>query len=112
MPETAMTGSRISDVVVIDNAGPVIAESVQKQQGSVIFKLRVLDKYSAIGKLDYTVDSNKDWISLQPEDMVFDTLEENFRVIIKDLDSGEHVIAFRAADAVGNETYKTVKIDF
>jgi hypothetical protein len=45
--------------------------------------------------------------------MVFDTLEEDFTLAIEDLAAGDHVVAIKALDAVGNTTYKTmdVKID-
>jgi len=70
-------------------------------------KIEVADVFSVIGKVDYTVDSNADWIGLVPQDQVYDTTKENFEVMTKKLDVGEHIVTIKASDDVGNVTYKT-----
>jgi len=112
---TKLTGSRISEQVVVDNTGPIVEvrdERIVHRNGKleVEFKLKLVDELSAIGKLEYTVDSNTDWIGSVPDDSVYDTLEEEFTVLIKALVDGDHVISIKAADAVGNVTYKTFEI--
>jgi len=110
---TKLTGSRISDPVVVDNTGPVITKyNLDKIVKTVTLKLKVSDEFSAIGKLDYTVDSNSDWIGAVPDDMVYDTMEEKFTIDIEKLDAGEHVIAVRVSDDIGNTTYRTFEVNF
>jgi hypothetical protein len=114
---TKLTGSRISDPVVVDNTGPVvknITSSALKNNGNYrIFEIKVQDELSAIGKLEYTIDSNDDWIGTVPNDLVYDTLDENFTIKIdteEDLPKGDHILTIKVSDALGNPTYKTVDV--
>jgi len=108
---TKLTGTRISEPVVVDNTGPVIEEhSVEKDKGTVTLKLQVSDELSAIGQVHYTVDSNAEWIGAVPNDLVYDTTSEEFTIAIRDLDAGEHIVAVKVADAVGNTTYRTFEV--
>ena len=108
---TKLMGSRISEPVIVDNTGPVIeGHSVSKDGMTVTLKLRISDELSAIGEAHYTVDSNADWVGAMPDDLVYDTTGESFTVVIEDLKAGEHVVAVRVADAVGNATYKTFEV--
>lgn len=115
---TKLTGSRISDPVVVDNTGPVvknITSSALKDNGKYrIFEIKVQDELSAIGKLEYTIDSNDDWIGTVPDDLVYDTLDENFTIKIdteEDLPKGDHILSIKVSDALGNTTYKTVDVN-
>ncbi|HUW18066.1 MAG TPA: hypothetical protein VMW16_02055 [Sedimentisphaerales bacterium] len=109
---TKLTGSRITDPVIIDNSGPDIRErSIEKAGKTVVLKLRVVDELSVIDRLNYTVDSNEQWIGSMPDDLVYDTTDENFTIVIEDLKGGEHVIAVRVRDHAGNITYKTFEVD-
>jgi len=108
---TKLTGSRISEPVVVDNTGPVIKRSlVRKEAKKVTLELLVSDELSAIGSVNYTVDSNKEWIGAVPDDLVYDTTNEDFTIVIEDLKPGEHIISVKAADDVGNTTYKTFDV--
>jgi hypothetical protein len=108
---TKLMGSRISEPVVVDNTGPVIeGHSISKDGMTVTLKLRVSDELSAIGEAYYTVDSNAEWVGAMPDDLVYDTMGESFTVVIEDMGAGEHVVAVRVADAVGNATYKTFEV--
>ena len=116
---TWLTGSRISEPVVVDNTGPAIknfkTSSLLKDNGPCrVFEFEALDELSAIGKLEYTIDSNADWIGAVPEDLVYDTTDENFSIEIntdKDLPRGDHVLTIKVSDAVGNTTYKTFEVN-
>jgi len=109
---TKLTGSRISEPVVIDNTGPVITKHALEKNGKTItLKLQVSDEFSVIGKLDYTIDSNADWIGAIPDDLVYDTMEENLTIVIEKLEPGEHIIAIRVSDDIGNTTYKTFEVN-
>jgi len=116
---TKLTGSRISDPVVVDNTGPVIkniTSSALKDNGHYrIFEIQVHDELSAIGQLEYTIDSNDDWLGAVPDDLVYDTLDENFTIKIdieeEELSEGDHILTIKASDAVGNTTYRTVDVN-
>ncbi|MBA7689494.1 hypothetical protein ES703_98002 [subsurface metagenome] len=116
---TKLTGSRVSEPVVVDNTGPVVesmkAMSVIENGAEYrVFELEVSDELSAIGKLEYTIDSNADWIGTVPDDLVYDTTDENFTINIdaeKDLPKGDHVLTIKVSDAVGNTTYKTFEVN-
>jgi hypothetical protein len=97
--------------VVVDNTGPVIKnESGVANLNIVTLKFEVFDELSAIGQLHYTIDSNADWIGAVPDDLVYDTTVEDFTIITERLKPGEHIIAIKVADDVGNTTYKTFKV--
>ena len=105
---TKLTGSRISEPVVVDNTAPVIKmHSIDKDAKTITLKLHISDEFSAIGQLHYTVDSNAEWIGTMPNDLVYDTTDEEFTIVIEKLEAGEHIIAVRISDSVGNTTYKT-----
>jgi len=108
---TKLTGSRITEPVVVDNTGPVIRKySIESGEKAVVLKIQTSDQLSAIGKVDYTLDSNTDWISAVPDDLVYDTTDEDFTIVIEELNAGEHIIAVRVSDDVGNTTYKTFEV--
>ena len=108
---TKLTGSRISEPVVVDNTGPVIEKhSIEESNKVVTLKLQMSDELSAIGEVHYTVDSNAEWIGAVPDDLVYDTTSEDITIVIEDLGAGEHIIAVKVADAVGNTTYKTFEV--
>ncbi|MDH4238892.1 MAG: PQQ-binding-like beta-propeller repeat protein, partial [Phycisphaerae bacterium] len=76
---TKLTGSRISEQVIVDNTAPVIKKhSIDKDNKTITLKLLVSDEFSAIGRLNYTVDSNEKWKGTMPDDMVYDTTDEDF----------------------------------
>jgi len=111
-PETKLTGSRVSQTVVVDNTGPQIKQhTIDIANEIVTLKMTVSDELSAIGKVEYTVDSDANWMGVVPDDLVYDTTSENFTIVTGKLTHGQHVIALRLADDVGNMTYKTFDIN-
>ena len=107
-PQTKLTASRISDPLVVDNTGPVITDhSIEVKNNLVVIKFAAEDQLSMIGKLEYTVDSNAKWKGIVPDDMVYDTTSEKFTIEIEGLKTGEHIIALKISDDLGNTTYKT-----
>ncbi len=108
---TTLTGSRISDPFVADNTPPVIERAVRKTDDSAItLQLSIRDEFTIIGALSYTVDSNKDFTATIPDDLIYDTTYEEFTVTVADLDPGEHVIALKVSDDIGNTIYKTYEV--
>jgi outer membrane protein assembly factor BamB len=111
-PATALTASRISDPLLVDNTGPRVHSHQLEFNGSqVILGLVVRDEFSAISRLEYTVDSHQQWRSAVPEDRVYDTREETFRILVEDLDAGAHVISTRLRDDLGNTTFRSFDLD-
>jgi len=116
---TKLAGSRVSEPVIVDNTGPVVKDmritSSLKDNGQYrVLGIEIADQLSAIGKLEYTIDSNARWISTVPDDLVYDTTDENFTIRIdseEDLPKGDHVITVRVSDADGNTTYKTLEVN-
>jgi hypothetical protein len=111
-PTTKLTGSRISDPIVVDNTGPVIRKwNLEKTGKTAKLTLQAADELSVIGKLEYTVDSNAEWKSTLPDDSVFDTTDESFTIVTDELKPGDHVIALKITDDAGNVTYKTFEFN-
>lgn len=110
-PSTKLTGSRISDPIVVDNTPPVIRKySLDKTGRTATLKLQVTDELSVINKLEYTINSNAQWKSTLPDDLIFDTTDESFTIVTEELTPGEHVLALRISDGAGNTTYKTFEV--
>lgn len=111
-PATELTDSRISDVIVVDNTRPAIQAQLEKtENNTAYFNLTVGDEYSVIGSVQYTINSSKDYISILPDDKIYDMTEESFTVSIDDLKQGTSVITFKATDDIGNTAYKAVEVD-
>jgi hypothetical protein len=70
-------------------------------------KINLKDELSVIGNLSYTVNSNEDWVSTIPDDLIYDTTREEFTITIEDLEPGENVIAIRFNDDLKNTKYKS-----
>lgn len=110
-PETTLTGSRLSDTFVIDNTAPEILKAdLDVQNSDVAVEMVVEDEFSVLGRVRYTVNSNDKWITMLPNDLVYDTLSEMFSFTIEDLTSGDHVIAFSVTDDLDNTRYKTYEV--
>ena len=111
-PETKLTGSRVSDEVVVDNTPPsVMKYKLEKAGKKITIKMTVSDELSAIGKVEYTVDSDANWIATVPDDLIYDTTSEDFTIVVEKLSAGQHIISFKLADAVGNTSYKSYVIN-
>jgi hypothetical protein len=109
---TKLTGSRISDPIVVDNTAPVIRKyAIEKTDKTATLKLDAADELSVISKLEYTIDSNDEWKGALPDDLVFDTTDESFTIVTEELKPGEHVIALKISDDVNNVTYKTFELN-
>jgi hypothetical protein len=108
---TKLTGRRISEAIVVDNTGPAIRKyAIEKNGKAATLKLQITDELSVISSLEYTVDSNAEWKGAVPDDFVCDTTDESFTIVTEDLQPGEHIIALKIRDDVGNVTYKTFEV--
>jgi len=108
---TALTGSRVSEPVVVDNTGPVVRKSsIIKQNDTVTLTFTASDEFSAIGQAHYTLNSNDQWQGLLPDDLVYDTTNEDFTIVLEQLTAGEHILAVKVSDDLGNTTYRTFEV--
>lgn len=110
--QTALTGSRVSEVLVIDNTAPAIADAqLQVKASAAELVLTVKDSWSVVGKVQYTIDSDTSMQSSLPADGIYDTTEEQVTIVVPDLKPGRHVLAVSVADDLGNTAYKTWEVD-
>lgn len=111
-PQTKLTGSRVSDEFVVDNTPPSIVKyNLERAGRNITIKITVTDELSAIGRVEYTVDSDANWIGTVPDDLIYDTTSKDFTIVVEKLSPGQHIVTFKLADAVGNTAYKSYVIN-
>lgn len=95
----ALTASRYSDPIVIDNTppgvkfgAPVIAE------GRVSLGFEVTDAGAALKKVEYSVDGGG-WAAIYPQDNVLDGKSESFTLTLFGLSKGDHFVSVRVMDS-------------
>jgi len=109
---TGLTDSRVSRPIVVDNTPPDVAELGWKIEGkkvSVTAKLR--DALSAVGKVGFSVDSAEKWKVAVAVDGVYDSRDEIVKFSFEAEDAGEHLLSIRFEDALGNRTYRNVRVE-
>ena len=109
---TGLTDSRVSRPIVVDNTPPDVAELGWKIEGkkvSVTAKLR--DALSAVGKVGFSVDSAEEWKVAVAVDGVYDSRDEIVKFSFEAEDAGEHLLSIRFEDALGNRTYRNVRLE-
>lgn len=110
--DMALTTSRKTDPVLIDNTPPAFADlkSVINKKALTLTG-RITDALSPIQSLHYGLDAEKGWKPILPDGLIFDSTSESFTVTIPDLSVGHHAVTLRGLDARGNPVYQTVLID-
>jgi len=107
----ALTASRVSRPIVVDNTPPEITRMSHNIDGwKLRFEATVKDALSVIGSVEYVIDSGEIWHIALPNDGIFDSREENIRFELKIDAPGEHLLAVRFADALGNRTYRNLSV--
>jgi len=102
-PETPLTDSKEGIDFRVDNTPPAIA-FVTEGEDVVI---RVTDKLSTIGKVEYSADAQK-WIRINPIDGISDSPSETYR-IKRSAVAGKFVIV-RAVDAFYNVATESITL--
>lgn len=102
-PQVASNTEKISQPFLIDNTRPVLTNLSVSTVGhkKAAVEGSAIDELSNISKLQYSVDAG-DWISIFPEDRIFDAREESFNFTIDGLTPGEHTVVINATDEEGN----------
>jgi len=107
----ALTASRVSRPVVVDNTPPEIARmSYTIDSGKLHFQASIKDALSVIGSVEYVIDSGETWHIALPDDGIFDSREENIEFELEIDAPGEHLLAVRFTDALGNRTYRNLSV--
>ncbi len=111
-PSSALTASRISRLIIVDNSRPKVTDLAVKKlgKGKVSLTGKATDALSRIRRIDYAVDTNEKWIRLQADDGICDSQKETFKTTITDLEDGAHRIAVRVVDEYYNVAYSSVEV--
>jgi outer membrane protein assembly factor BamB len=102
-PEMPLSDTREGVEFQIDNTAPTVA--VQQDGSDMVVK--ITDKLSPVGKVEYSADAQK-WIRLIPADGIADSPAETYRLPRAAL-SGKFVIV-RAVDAFYNVTTESIAV--
>ena len=102
-PDGALGDTKEGIEFQVDNTPPQIASSVSG--GDVL--IRVTDKLSPIGKVEYSIDAQK-WIRLTPVDGIADSPDESYR-LSRGAVAGRFVI-IRATDAYYNVATESITL--
>jgi len=111
-PERALSDTRVSDSVLIDNTPPdvTLGAVAVERSGRATINATMTDALSNIVEASYSVDSDEEWTPLAPLDDIFDSPSEAVSFTIRDLDPGPHRVALRVSDAQGNTRYVTLYV--
>ena len=115
-PGTGKTTSRVSDAAIIDNTPPAIGDlAVTRENGKTSIAVRVADQAGAIDSLEYAVDGDEHWQTVQPSDMLNDSPNEQYVIVLPDAGGGSaanatHVVSLRARDENGNTAHESVTV--
>ncbi|HKS22317.1 MAG TPA: hypothetical protein VJZ76_05935 [Thermoanaerobaculia bacterium] len=101
--EGALTDTKEGIEFLVDNTPPQIVSNVS---GSDVV-IRVTDKLSPIGKVEYSIDAQK-WIRLTPVDGIADSPDESYR-LTRSAIAGKFVIV-RATDAYYNVSTESITL--
>lgn len=111
-PGTALSGTRVSDTIAVDNTAPEVKIDRAEVTGkSVQVRVTAVDALTPILGGEYSVDSSETWFDLAADDDIFDSMSEASTFTINDLEPGEHRIAVRVADRHFNMTYVTQSVN-
>jgi hypothetical protein len=101
-----LSGSRISERILVDNTPPVIKNlSAKVTATAAAVHAALSDAGSRIVAIAYTVDSSDTWKTTLPRDGICDSATEKLAIQIKDMSPGRHRIAVRVTDQYGNICY-------
>ena len=96
-PDDALTRDRTSEPFLIDHESPSVTIARENRGAVVTLK----DNLTRLVKAAYAVDSGE-WVSVFPDDGLFDTPLETITIRLGDLKPGTHVLMVRGTDAAGN----------
>ncbi|GHB96993.1 hypothetical protein [Cerasicoccus arenae] len=103
LPSEARTGMMVSQPFLIDNTSPAVTLHNQTKNavGHTVLVFAADDSWGNIISASYRLDG-KPAVEAIPTDLLFDSNEEIFRLILPELKPGAHSIVFEALDERGN----------
>lgn len=105
------TVSRIAEPVQVDNTPPAIGDiKVSRDGGKVTVWLRVADRIGVVSRMEYSLDTDEHWQSVQPSDMLSDSPDEQYEIVLNDPGPSARVVSIRSRDESGNMAYESVTI--
>ncbi len=105
------TVSRIAEPMQVDNTPPVIGDiNLTRDGGKVTIALRVADRIGIVSGLEYSMDADEHWQSVQPSDMLNDSPDEQYSIVLPDPGPAARVVSLRSRDESGNTAYESVTI--
>ena len=108
---TARTASRVAEAVVVDNTPPVIGDvKVEQSRGQATITLRAADKGGLIANLEYAVDDAEHWQTVQPSDMLNDSPDEQYTIVLPLPGGSTRVVSLRCSDESGNTAHESVTV--
>lgn len=102
---------RVSDPVLVDNTPPEF-DSLEHRVEPTGLKVTgsVRDRLSTIRAISYAVDSHTQWHPVLPDDLIYDSTQETFSIMISDLEPAPHVVTLRVHDDQGNAYYESLLV--
>ncbi|MCX5659195.1 MAG: hypothetical protein NTW19_05660, partial [Planctomycetota bacterium] len=111
-PDMALTSTRVSDPIVIDNTPPEFEKVKGDVAGNVVtLSGSARDALTPIRAIHYAVDQTDKWVPILPDDKIFDSTAEAFTIKIPDLSPGPHVVTLRVVDGRSNVRYLAERFD-
>ena len=96
-PTEAQSRDRESEPFIVDHRPPTVTITPKAARVTVVLK----DNLTRLVKASYALDGG-DWLSIFPDDGLFDTPSETITIALPDLKPGTHILVVRATDAAGN----------
>ena len=110
-PASALTGQRVSAPIIVDNTPPVVSELAASIDGRKVSATgSTIDAGSRIASINYSVDSQNEWVAVLPVDGICDSPTEAFAFKTDNLKVGAHRIAVKVEDVFGNAGYGVVTV--
>ena len=92
----------VSASVLVDNTPPAVMVIDSRRSGTeATVTMEAVDQTSALKNAEYSVDAGW-WQPLEATDGITDTPTERFRIQLKKLRPGEHLVVLRVYDTAGN----------
>ena len=92
----------VSQPFTVDHTPPAFSEveAASTRDGLTVTGV-VEDSASHVLFVDVSVDYGP-WVPAFPEDGMFDSRDEAFRLVVEGIEDGEHTVSVRAVDRAGN----------
>ena len=111
-PDMAMTATRRSSPILVDNSAPRLETLKHIVEGRVLtLSGTAIDDWSPLQAIAYVIDGGDLYHPILPEDLIFDSTREPWLVKISGLEPGPHVVTLRVTDVRGNVSYKATTLE-